>query len=186
MGRDKTRVRLGKITMLGQVRKSAAATGLPVRIIRRDCVPRCGPIGGVYTALASTSSTAILFLACDMPFVSRELMRRLIKEFQASARPLFVHSGPDRSPGFPFVLPMGTLETVSVQIQRREFSLGALAKVLHAKIARLPRSLARQLTNINEPKDLESAAKKLEHPTLNRRPKRDSARPSTSKMDVRS
>jgi len=193
MGCDKTRVRLGKITMLGQVRAAAAATGLPVRIIRRDRVRRCGPIGGVYTALASTSSTAILFLACDMPFVSSELMRRLIKDFQASGKPLFVHSGPNHSPGFPFVLPKGSLEAVSGQIRRCEFSLGALAKLVHAKTARLPRSLARQLTNINEPKDLESARKQLEHPTsnfehpiLNRRPGKDSARPSTSKLDVRS
>jgi molybdopterin-guanine dinucleotide biosynthesis protein A len=156
MGRDKTRVRLGKITMLGQVRAAAAVTGLPVRIIRRDRVRRCGPIGGVYTALASTSSKAILFLACDMPFVSSKLMLRLVKEFQVSGKPLFVHSVPNHSPGFPFVLPKGSLEAVSGQIQRRKFSLGALAKVLKAKIFRVARQMARQLANINEPKDLES------------------------------
>src|SRR5258707_12187115 len=110
MGRDKARVRLGKRTMLGQVQTAAAATGLPVRVIRRDCVPRCGPIGGIYTALSSTTSTAILFLACDMPFVSSELMRRLIKEFQNSGKPLFVRSGPGHRLGFPFLLTRETLE----------------------------------------------------------------------------
>jgi len=129
----------------------------------------CGPIGGVYTALTSTTSTAILFLACDMPFVSSELLRLLLKDFQTSRKPLFVHSGPGRDPGFPFVLPKGALEAVSGQIQRREFSLGALAKLIHAKTARLPRSLARQLANVNEPKDLESARNNLtiQRPTSN-------------------
>src|SRR6266404_5650468 len=157
MGRDKARLRLGKRTMLGQVRMAAAATGLPVRVIWRDCVPRCGPIGGVYTALASTTSTAILFLACDMPFVTSELLHFLIKEFQTSAKPLFVRSEPGRGRGFPFVLPRGTLKAISAQIERGEFSLGALARLLHAKTARLPRSFARQLANVNEPQDLESA-----------------------------
>lgn len=159
MGRDKTRVRVGKRTMLGQVRRAAVDTGLPVRIIRRDCVPRCGPIGGVYTALASTTSTAVLFLACDMPFVTSELMHLLVKEFQTLGKPVFVRSEFDRRPGFPFVLPRDALEAISGQIERGEFSLGALARLLHAKTGRLPLSLARQLANVNEPKDLESARK---------------------------
>jgi len=160
MGRDKARVRLGKRTMLGQVQTAAATTGLPVRVIRRDCVPRCGPIGGIYTALSSTTSTAILFLACDMPFVTPDLMLLLVKNFQTSRKPLFVRSGPDGAPGFPFVLSRETLKLVSAQIERGELSLGALAKVLQAKSARLPRSLAPQLTNINEPNDLEYAIRR--------------------------
>src|SRR5262245_26747021 len=73
MGRNKSRLSLGNITMLGHIRKTAEATGLPVRVIRRDCVPKCGPLGGIYTALKTTEADAILFLACDMPLVTTEL-----------------------------------------------------------------------------------------------------------------
>src|SRR5258707_14119728 len=79
MGRDKARVRLGKRTMLGQVQTAAAATGLPVRVIRRDCVPRCGPIGGIYTALSSTTSTPILFLRLVLPSCTPAFMLLLLK-----------------------------------------------------------------------------------------------------------
>lgn len=45
MGRDKARLRLRGRTLLAWVRAAARATGWPVRVIRRDLVPRCGPLG---------------------------------------------------------------------------------------------------------------------------------------------
>src|SRR5262245_53027899 len=51
MGRDKSRLRVGRRTMLTHAKQAAQALGLPVRVIRRDIVPRCGPLGGVLTAL---------------------------------------------------------------------------------------------------------------------------------------
>ena len=78
MGTDKARLRLGRKTLLGHVRAAARAAGLPLRVIRRDIVPRCGPLGGVYTALRSTRAEAVMFLSCDMPFVTGELLQRLL------------------------------------------------------------------------------------------------------------
>src|SRR5205809_28859 len=74
MGRDKTQLRLGSQTMLGRIRFAARTTGLRVQVIRRDCVTRCGPLGGVYTGLKRARARAVLFLACDMPFVTGELI----------------------------------------------------------------------------------------------------------------
>src|ERR1700691_5640250 len=79
MGRDKARLRLGGKTLLRRVRDVAAQTQWPARGIRRDLVARCGPLGGVYTALQTTSADNVLFLACDMPFVTIELVERLIE-----------------------------------------------------------------------------------------------------------
>src|SRR5688500_2993407 len=62
MGRAKARLRLGNRTLLGWVRRNAAALGLPVRVIRRDLVRRCGPLGGIYSALKTTKAFAVLFL----------------------------------------------------------------------------------------------------------------------------
>src|SRR6266566_1093085 len=78
MGRDKSRLRLGRRTMLGHIRGEARKLGFPVRVIRRDAVPRCGPLGGVYTALKTTRAHAVVFLACDMPFVSADLIAFLL------------------------------------------------------------------------------------------------------------
>src|SRR2546430_17716334 len=78
MGRDKSRLKLGRRTLLGHIRAEAKTLGLPVRVIRRDLVPRCGPLGGIYTALKSTRADGVLFLACDMPFVRAALLKTQI------------------------------------------------------------------------------------------------------------
>src|SRR5436309_2246159 len=90
MGCDKARLRLGPRTMLGQIQATARTTGWPVRVIGRDLVPRCGPLGGIYSALETTQRDAILFLACDMPFVGTEILGRLLDEFRYAPDALFI------------------------------------------------------------------------------------------------
>lgn len=48
-----------------------------------DVVPNCGPMSGLHAALACSKAEWNLILACDMPFVEVEVLRRLI---QAAAR----------------------------------------------------------------------------------------------------
>jgi len=42
-----------------------------------DVVPESGPMAGVLTALLSAQHDAIVALACDMPFVTTDLLRRV-------------------------------------------------------------------------------------------------------------
>src|ERR1700684_529287 len=100
MGRDKARLRLDGQSLLARVRSVAVRTGWPVRAIRRDVVPRCGPLGGVYTALKTSRAGAVLFLACDMPFITTELIGKLVKLNRAGRLAVFVQGG--EGPGFPF------------------------------------------------------------------------------------
>lgn len=43
-----------------------------------DRIPDCGPLGGLFTALSSTDADWNLLVACDMPGITVELLRRLI------------------------------------------------------------------------------------------------------------
>jgi molybdopterin-guanine dinucleotide biosynthesis protein A len=154
MGRDKSRLPLGTTTMLGHIRISARATGLPVRVIRRDSIPKCGPLGGVYTALKTAKADASLFLACDMPLVSTELIQFVLRKIGAirlSHSALFVRSR--GRAGFPFILPQKAIETVHRQIQTGNFALQSLAKELSATILPLRRPWSGQLFNVNLPGD---------------------------------
>ncbi len=152
MGRDKSRLRLRGLTLLGHGRRLARGLRVPVRTIRKDLVPRCGPLGGVYTALLTTLAASILFLSCDMPFVSIGLLTRLIVRHQRRKKPVFVAE--DGVAGFPFLLPRASLVRVESQLATNRFSLQELAAVLQARTICPQGRSRRQLLNINTPEEL--------------------------------
>ena len=151
MGRDKSKLRIGRRTMLGIIRGEALKLGAPVRVIRKDLVERCGPLGGVVTALRTTKQDAVLFLACDMPMISKDLLLAVLARFNSCSRAVFVES---EGAGFPFALHKELLPIVEQQIADQKFSLQNLAKVLHATCVRPTRSQKTQLVNVNTPEDL--------------------------------
>jgi molybdenum cofactor guanylyltransferase len=44
-----------------------------------DIYPGRGPLGGIYTGLAASDSCYNLVIACDMPFVNRDLLRYMLQ-----------------------------------------------------------------------------------------------------------
>ena len=152
---EKATVRLGRRTLLGYVRQTAEQVGRPVRVIRKDLVPRCGPLGGVYTALKTSRHEAELFLSCDMPFVSAELILGVL----CAKPPVFVEH--DGRVGFPFMLAVKELEFVQGEIKATRFSLHNLAERLAANRLSVDGLQARQLFNVNTPADLEEARRVL-------------------------
>jgi molybdopterin-guanine dinucleotide biosynthesis protein A len=158
MGRDKTRLRLGGKTLLRHVQDAAGETARPVRVIRRDLVARCGPLGGVYTALQTSAADSVLFLACDMPFVTVELIEKLIELRTAKTRAVFTRNGLGRKAGFPFILSRNLMATVQRQLAQQDYSLQTLAARCRAKIFTV-RLAAPVLCNVNTPGDWEAARK---------------------------
>jgi molybdopterin-guanine dinucleotide biosynthesis protein A len=158
MGRDKAGLKFRGRTMLTYIREAAKASGLPVRVIRRDAVPRCGPLGGIYTGLETTSAVRVLFLACDMPFVSPDLIEHVLR--RKGREPVFLSPRQGgRCAGFPLVLPRGARSLVARQIRSKKFSLQSLARGLGAKIVRVPRRFSGELRNINTPAEWKRAVR---------------------------
>lgn len=157
MGRDKAKLRVGGKTLLARIRRTASELGFPVRVIRRDLVPRCGPLGGIYTALKTTSADIVLFLACDMPNASAILLSGILEK--SGGKPLFtLHA---KKPGFPFVLQRAALPKVESALAEKVFSLKNLAESLRAKKFRPKGGLVSELININTPEDWERARRKM-------------------------
>jgi molybdopterin-guanine dinucleotide biosynthesis protein A len=156
MGRDKSRLRLGGRTLLAHIRATAKAIGLPPRIIRRDLVVHCGPLGGLYSALVTSRADATLFLACDMPFVSAGLLEMLVRKAEHNENALFVEA--NGRVGFPLLLFRRTaLPVVESQLEKMAFSLQRLARALRSQTIRLAARQARELLNVNTPDDLRKA-----------------------------
>lgn len=152
MGREKSQLRLGGRTLLTHARALATAAGFPARVLRRDLVPRCGPLGGVCTALATTGAGRVLFLSCDMPFVTPDLLRQLTRRMGPDLEAVFAEA--DGVVGFPFLI----RRSAAVKIQRRltqgKHSLQGLARSLKSKWFRVPAHREWELHNINTPADL--------------------------------
>ncbi len=154
MGRDKAGLRLGKQTMLAHVRAAARAAGLPVKVIRRDDVPRCGPLGGIITGLRRTRAAAVVFLACDMPFVSAALLNRMMVSAGQGDRAVFSIARVGGAPGFPCVIPAAAIDVIEAQRRAGDFSIHALVRTLKARRLRVS-GAATLLANANTPEEFE-------------------------------
>jgi molybdopterin-guanine dinucleotide biosynthesis protein A len=95
--------------------------GLPVIA---DIFPGKGPLGGLYTALATAANAAVIVVACDMPFVNPRLLL-------AECDLLFATQADAVIPVSPF-----GLEPLHA-VYRREACLSAVQKALHTGQLRL-------------------------------------------------
>jgi molybdopterin-guanine dinucleotide biosynthesis protein A len=173
MGRDKARMKIDGLTMLARIRAVAMDAGIRltgyantkkgelqprVRVLRKDAVPRCGPLGGIITALRTTRALGVLFVACDMPLITPMLLRRL---FRASADgKCATFTAQEQRVGFPLLLPVTDLAVVEEQLAAGEFSLQSLAGKLHARRLLVPAGSG-ELSNVNTPDDLVRAERVL-------------------------
>ena len=155
MGRKKSQIRMGRHTLLGHTRAAVVDAGLEPRVIAVDLQPGLGPLGGILTALQSAKHSRILFVGCDMPFLSGELIDTFLRGSTAGAGPMFTQH--EKGVGFPFVLSCADLVLVEKQIDRGVLSLQRLAKRLKARIWQPPEEREWELFNINTPTDLAEA-----------------------------
>jgi len=155
MGRDKALLRIGSVSALSLIRRTARELNFSIRVIRRDIVPRCGPLGGIYTGLTTSRAGAELVLACDMPLVGAPLLRRLIALFEKSGSATFVRL--TRKPGFPCIIPARDAPLIAEQIARNRLSVRELATALKAVYLNVRRPDSDQLLNINTPEQLRAA-----------------------------
>jgi molybdopterin-guanine dinucleotide biosynthesis protein A len=156
MGRDKAAAKVSGKPLLTHVKDEARKIRWPLRVIRTDAIQRCGPIGGIYTALKRSKADAVIFTACDMPFVSATQLKRVARALTAKSTAAFTKQNGFAT--FPFAIRATALDQVSDQIATGDFSLQTLARNLRAKFVRAKKS---ELFDIDTPEDLATARKRL-------------------------
>lgn len=90
MGRDKSALVLGGVSLLERVGGSMAPLVGRIRVIgdrvtelrgyavQPDLRPGLGPLSGIHAALATAESSTVLVVACDLPFVTTKFLAGLI------------------------------------------------------------------------------------------------------------
>ncbi len=148
MGRDKSRLLLGGKTFLQRVIGTARHLDVPVELITDDDTPGLGPIGGVATAFNRFRFQRALFLSCDMPLITPELLRQF-----AEARGALFASDNGR-PGFPFLLTRNAGSALKAALKQKRYSIQEFSQALQADLL-VPED-PHQLANINTPEDYET------------------------------
>jgi molybdopterin-guanine dinucleotide biosynthesis protein A len=156
LGRDKTRVRVGGRTLLQHVRAAARATGWPVRVLRRDAVPQCGPLGGLVTALRDATAEVTVFVPCDMPFLTAAIIQQAAVAVSTRHRTVCFVDGSGRA-GFPLAAHRRTLALAERLIARGEVSVQAFVRAARARRLPIPPRQAWRWFNVNTPDDLTQA-----------------------------
>jgi molybdopterin-guanine dinucleotide biosynthesis protein A len=171
MGRDKSFVPFHGRPMIEVVRTLVAGLGQELIIITNDpgpyaylslptygdIYPDHGPLGGIHSALVNAAFPYVLMVACDMPWLNRELLQYLI-ELRATADIIV-----PRWQKFPeplhAVYNKTCLEPVEKRLEAddlkitRFYSDVIVRYVDRAEIVRFDPD-GRSFTNINQPQDL--------------------------------
>jgi len=64
-----------RVILVTNEKKGYEYLGIPMV---EDHITGLGPIGGIYTGLMSISAQAGFFVACDMPFINKQLIRYMV------------------------------------------------------------------------------------------------------------
>ena len=159
MGKDKCSLTLGERTLLDHTKKALFSAGFDPQVIVNDLLPNLGPIGGVVTALQKTKRHCVMFLGCDMPFLSVRLLNDFFEMAMQADTAIF--SKHFKGFGFPFLIYCNELVKVQEQISAGEFSLQLLAKKLSARPWLPSKLFESQLFNINSPEDFIEAKRRI-------------------------
>ena len=154
MGRDKADVLLGGRSLLKIAQDTVSELGIRNLVIAEDVVPKCGPLGGIITALEQTEAERIVLLPCDMPFVGTELIGDVISVARNTSHGACAWH--DELACFPMCFNRAAESDIRAHYDSQQFSLQKLVKQLELTAVRstVPE---KELFNINTEEDLRLA-----------------------------
>jgi len=122
-----------------------------------DARPSRGPVSGISAALAQSTTTHLLTLAIDMPFMNEQYLRALCRRIEPG-RGIIPVIG-ERAEPLAAIYPMEVRSDFAAALSGLDFSLQKLAKELLSKerlrVVRVKKDEEALFRNLNEPMDLE-------------------------------
>jgi len=122
-----------------------------------DLRPGLGPLAGLEALLSSGLDAAYLIAACDQPFVTPELLRRLLRGDAEQLR-CFREAGGTGFHPFPCYLPASWLPRVQEALDQGRLAVRTLFGQDHPNWPLVSAAEVAQLRSVNRPADLEVRA----------------------------
>lgn len=175
MGRDKGRVLLNGKPMIAHVLETFQELELPINIIAndasyehfsypvlRDVVKEKGPMGGLLTAFENTTAKVVFLVSCDMPFVTADVAKHLLKS--ASEEDIVAALAGDRIHPLFALYPVELKKTVKDLIAEGNLKMtDFILKNKHTLVPSGFRKTDRFFRNINTPQELNEAEEQWNH-----------------------
>lgn len=138
-GRDKALVSVNGVSMIEGCVKLLRSLNLEPAVVTEkgrkypslncrievDCMPDKGPLGGILTAFTVFQDAAFLILTCDMPYMTDETLKALMKARDDNFSATIFHSPQYGFQPFPGIYGVSLKEHVCAQIAKNELSMQA-------------------------------------------------------------
>ncbi len=125
--------------------------GLPVH---EDLIKNKGPVGGIYTALEKTKTETNIIISCDTPFVSAEVIRKLLAESDSTKVLIAKHN--EKEHPLIGVYKKECRQVFKTNLDQNQLKLRSVNAQLDYKVVVLPieEFTSRIFANINTKEDL--------------------------------
>lgn len=126
-------------------------------LVISDEVKNCGPVGGIYTGLRKIKTKSAFVIACDMPFVNKKIIEKILKISQKEKDITVV---PFTDKGYEPLFAVYNREIVKgleKAIKKKEWSVIKTVKIFPVRFIKLNRKETQCLANINTFSDSEKA-----------------------------
>ncbi len=120
-----------------------------------DKIEGCGPLGGLYTALSTTTADWNVLVACDMPAVTHQLLEELLAAAETSGADALVPQTPGGLEPLCAVYHARLLPAVESAIQSKLLKMHDFVSTIHACLWPVPQ--AGFFRNLNTPEQLGEA-----------------------------
>lgn len=173
MGSDKALLQLAGQPLVAHALSILRDAGLEARIagarsdlasfapVLADSQPGLGPLGGICTALASTSAELAVFVSVDLPLLPAALIACLLRHARISGRPVTLASVNGFTQTFPAVLERRSLPVLQNELYSGRLgcysAFAAASHQLGQPISELPVEYLVQAGQLSDPMGLPAA-----------------------------
>jgi molybdopterin-guanine dinucleotide biosynthesis protein A len=128
-----------------------------------DIFIKSGPLGGIHAALKATSLDSIFVVACDMPLLSSDMIKRMVDRYKQSDCEVLIPQVGNFIEPLHAIYSKSILERLNSYLSgTTKFAIKDFLTLTRVEYLKLPDRVEekRVFTNINSPGDLENIEKK--------------------------